>query len=184
MSYTITDSQGNEVASVTDMYRGTNNTLNNCVGWESEDNDLSSTFYYTFLLTEDVLKADETYTITWKVDNYVYNLFDGFVYEDTLTSTVKTSERNEKGDIDAGSIKVMWHSYKLNLHANDGTDTVESLYGTCRFEDAGYVDNKNYNFTIPESAPALVGYVFQGWAKTADADKAEYQPGLPTLWSV
>ena len=63
--------------------------------------------------------------------------------------------------------------YELTYDANAGEDEVKNVPA----KDS-YVDTKSYHvFNIPTMVPEREGYIFKGWASSAEASVAMFQPG-------
>ena len=59
--------------------------------------------------------------------------------------------------------------YTLNYDANGGTGEPAS--------QTGKSNTGSYTFTVPDQTPTKADYTFKGWADSATATNAQYQPG-------
>ena len=62
-------------------------------------------------------------------------------------------------------------TYTLSFNSNNGTDAPSKK--TCSTENSA----SSCLVTIPNTEPTRAGYIFKGWADSASATTAEYQPG-------
>ena len=80
-------------------------------------------------------------------------------YKGTMEYTVKVTEPEPDPEVE----------YTLNYDANGGTGEPAS--------QTGKSNTGSYTFTVPDQTPTKADYTFKGWADSATATEAQYQPG-------
>lgn len=80
-------------------------------------------------------------------------------YKGTMTYTVNVTEPEPDPEVE----------YTLNYDANGGTGEPAS--------QTGKSNTGSYTFTVPDQTPTKADYTFKGWADSATATNAQYQPG-------
>ena len=80
-------------------------------------------------------------------------------YKGTMEYTVKVTEPEPDPEVE----------YTLNYDANGGTGEPAS--------QTGKSNTGSYTFTVPDQTPTRADYTFKGWADSATATEAQYQPG-------
>ena len=171
------------------------------MGWRWHGNDIFD--YSVFIPSKPVINMNKTYNqstiaFTWNncTNTTHYNIY---VYKKNGTKwdTVSHQFYVNSGmtlDLEQGEYKVKVQAYNKNYWTSDGSDwlhtesdefsfSVITTYTVSYNANGGngapgnQTKTHNVNLTLSSTVPTRTGYAFQGWATSANATSANYQPG-------